>query len=169
MARLSDQVRSLLGYWWNLVNDAAKSGFTVTDTIQLAQQVSEDNNVALKFEDYSSISSLYGYARREINAAAVFTAADANAVITPDMISSPPYARDVQEQNAYPIYHVKFEYTYIDSAGNVQTEIKTSAQPLTLGPTIADVTADVLDDAESFANKYGHTLVSAVPIAILAV
>jgi len=169
MPRLTDSVRSALGYWWNLISDAARANFTVTETVQLANQVAQDLGGRLSFQENSAISSLYGYARREINAQAAFSGAGLSDYITPDMISTPPYARDVQEQNAYPLYHVKFEYTYIDSAGNVVTDIKTSAQPMTIGPTLADVTADVLDDAEGFANKYGHTLVSAVPIAILAV
>src|SRR5215469_10692429 len=118
MARLTDTVRAALGYWWNLVSDAARAGFTVTDTVQLANQVAQDFGTSLSFSENTAISQLYGYVRREVNAGNVFTAASQGQQIDQNMISTPPYARDLQEQNTYPIYHVKFEYTYLDSAGN---------------------------------------------------
>lgn len=66
-------------------------------------------------------------------------------------------------------YHVKFEYVYRDQAGNIQTATKTDAFPLTLPGTVGDLTAEVLDDAEAMAAKYGHTLISATPLQILVV
>src|SRR6266849_3035635 len=113
MARITDTVRAALGYWWNLITDAARIGFTVTDTVQLANQVATDLGGSLSFQENTAISQLYGYARREINAGNAFTSASADQAITDDMMSTPPYARDVQEQNTYPLYHVRFEYTYI--------------------------------------------------------
>lgn len=169
MSLLNDTERAALGYWWNLVSDAARSGFTVTETTQLANQVASDLGGSLSFAENTAIGRLYGFARREINASNEFQAASPDTFISGDMISTPPYARDVQEQNSYPLYHVKFYYTYIDASGVEQTTIKTSAQPLTLPDTIGELADAVSDDAEGFANKYGHQLVSAVPFAILAV
>jgi hypothetical protein len=85
------------------------------------------------------------------------------------MISTPPYARDLQEQSTYPLYHVRFEYTYIDSAGVQQTQFRTSVFSDQLPQTVGELTAAVLDDAEAMAAKYGHTLLSAIPVNILAV
>lgn len=169
MPRLDDTQRAAFVTWFDLVNYAARNGFTVTDTIAAASDLAGQAGQSVTPAENRAISTLYGYVRRDVNASAVFQAAAPNAFIEPSMMATAPYARDEAEMAAYPLYHVRFEYTYIDSAGNVQTEIKTSAQPLTIGPTVAQVTADVLDDAEAFANKYGHTLVSAVPISILAV
>jgi hypothetical protein len=169
MARISDTVRAALGYWWNLITDAARANFTVTDTVQLANQVATDLGGSLSFNENTAISTLYGYARREINAGNIFQAADAGQAIDTSMISTPPYARDLQEQNTYPLYHVRFEYTYLDSAGNRQVSFRTSVFPDQLPDTAGDLTAAVLDDAEAMAFKYGHTLLSAIPLNILAV
>ena len=151
------------------MNGAAQQGFTVTETVQLANGVAHDLGQNLRPDENRAISQLYGYARRIINAGTEFQAAPAQSAITADMISTPPYARDVQEQTTYPLYHVKFEYVYLDAAGNQQTAIKTSVFPDVLPGTVGELTADVLDDAEGMANKYGHTLLSATPLQILAV
>lgn len=169
MARISDTVRAALGYWWNLISDAARANFTVTDTVQLANQVATDLGGSLSFQENTAISVLYGYARREVNAGNAFLAGSPGQAIDASMISTPPYARDLQEQNTYPLYHVKFEYTYIDSAGNQQTSYRTSVFPDQLPETIGELTQAVLDDAEAMAAKYNHRLLSAIPTNILSV
>ncbi len=169
MARLNDTVRAALGYWWNLISDAARSGFTVTETVSIANQIAKDAGRSISFAENAAISQLYGFARRIENAGTEFQAANPEQGITADMIATPPYARDIAEQLAYPTYHVKFEYTYLDKAGNQQTGIKTSVFSNGLPTTVGALTSDVLDDAEAMANKYGHTLLSAVPLQILAV
>lgn len=169
MARITDTVRTALGYWWNLISDAARAGFTVTDTVQLANQVASDLGGSLSFAENTAISTLYGYARREVNAGNAFTAGDPGQQIDANMISVPPYARDDQEMATYPLYHVKFEYTYLDQAGNRQTTFRTSVFPDQLPDTVGELTSAVLDDAEAMAFKYGHTLLSAIPVNILAV
>lgn len=169
MARITDTVRAALGYWWNLISDAARANFTVTDTVQLANQVATDLGGSLSFQENTAISVLYGYARREVNAGNLFQAAQPGQAIDAGMISTPPYARDLQEQNTYPLYHVKFEYTYLDSAGIQQTSYRTSVFPDQLPETAGELTQAVLDDAEAMAAKYGHTLLSAIPTNILSV
>lgn len=169
MARLNDAQRTALGYWYALITDAVHAGFSASETQQLAAQVREDLGLTGSLEENRAIAVLYGYAKREDNAALAFQNADVNAVITPDLVATPAYARDEAEQNSYPLYHVRFYYTYIDSSGEEHTTIKTSAQSITLGPTKADVISDVLADAGGFAAKYGHQLVSAIPFQILAV
>lgn len=169
MARLDDAQRSALGYWWSLITDAVHQGFTTTETISVANQVANELGGSLSFDENRAIASLYGFAKRMDNAAAAFQNADTDAAITPDLIATPPYARDEQEQATYPQYHVKFFYEYIDQAGNQQVAIRTSVIPLVIGPTVGDVFDDVQSDAEAFAAKYGHQLVSATPFQILAV
>lgn len=169
MPRLSETGRAALGYWWNLISDAAHSGFTVTETISIANQIARDMGTSLSFAENTAISQLYGYARGIENAGLTFQEAEAEQGITSGMVATAPYARDAAEQAAYPLYHVKFEYTYLDQSGNQQTTIKTSVFPDALPGTVGDLTADVLSDAEGMASKYGHTLLSAVPLQILAV
>lgn len=169
MPRLNNTLRAALGYWWNLVSDAAQQGFTVTETVSIANEIANGLGSKLTFQDNTSISQLYGYARRIINAGAEFQNADPSQAITSGMVSVPPYARDTQEQTTYPLYHVKFTYVYLDSSGNQQSTTKTSVFPDQLPDTVGQLTSDVLDDAEAMAEKYGHTLLSVTPIQILAV
>lgn len=169
MARLDELQRATLGYWWNLIIDAVHQGFTTAETTQVANDVARDLGGSLSFDDNRAIATLYGYAKRMDNAAAAFQGSTSDQVITPDLVATPPYARDEQEQATYPQYHVKFYYEYIDQAGNQRVDVKTSVIPLAIGPTVGDVFADVQDDAEAFAAKYGHQLVSATPFQILSV
>lgn len=169
MPLLTDVQRSVLGYWWNLIDAAARQGLTASETIGMANEVAATLGQKISFQENTAISQLYGYARRAINAGTEFQSANPASAISSDMVSTPPYARDQQEQNAYPLYHVKFQYTYIDQSGAQQTTYKTSIFPDVLPDTVGDLTSAVLDDAEAMANKYSHTLLSVVPTEILAV
>lgn len=169
MPRLTDTLRTALGYWWNLVSDAATQGFTVTETVSIANNVAKSLGGSLSFSENTAISQLYGYARRIVNAGNVFQSADTAQFINADMIATPPYARDETEQATYPLYHVKFQYTYLDQAGERQVAYKTSVFPDILPGTVGELTSAVLDDAEAMATKYGHQLLSAIPTQILAV
>jgi hypothetical protein len=169
MARLNDTVSRALGYWWNLIYDFANAGLSVTDTISAANDIAREAGTSLSFGENTAISQLFGYARGIINAGDVFQQAEASLGITSEMIALAPYARDEAEMTTSPIYNVKFEYTYIDSSGNIQVGIRTSVFDNGLPATAGQLTADVLDDAEAMAAKYGHTLISAVPLQILAV
>jgi hypothetical protein len=169
MPRLDDTLRAALGYWWNLISDAALQGFTVTETVSIANQVAKDLGGSLSFAENSAISSLYGYARRGINAGNTLKAAAPEQGITAEMITSPPWARTEQEQVTYPLYHVRFTYTALDQAGNEVTLFKTSVFPDVLPGTVGELTADVLDDAEAMAQKYNHTLLSVELDQIMAV
>lgn len=169
MANLSESLRTALGYWWNLITDAVREGFSASDTISLANQVARDLGGSNTPQVNRDIATLYGYARRIDNAGNALQGASPDKAIDSSLMATAPYARDIQEQNAYPLYHVKFEYVYLDSAGNQQTSIRTDAIPLALPGTVGELTATVLDDAEAMANKYGHTLLSATPLQILVV
>jgi hypothetical protein len=169
MAVPPEAFRAALGYWWNLVTDAVREGFTTTETTALASQVARDLGGTVSFDESRAIAQLYGFAKRIQNSGDVLTSAGQSSVITPDMFATAPYARSDQEQRAYPVYHVKFEYTYIDQAGNTRTDTKTDVIPMALPGTVGELTAQVLDDAEVMAKKYGHQLLSATPFQILVI
>lgn len=169
MGILSDTARSALGYWWNLISDAALAGLTVTETVSMANDVAKGMGGSVSFSENAAISQLYGYARRGINAGDALQAASPGQGITSDMMAVAPWARSEQEQTTYPLYHVQFEYTYVDQAGNTQVSYRTSVFPDSLPSTVGDLTAQVLDDAEGMAAKYGHILISAIPSKILVV
>lgn len=169
MARLTDTLRAALGYWWDLVVGAAEQGFTASETIGIANDIAKNLGGSISFQENTAISQLYGYARRLENAGNAFTSADASKFIDSTMIANAPWARPEPEQATYPIYNVKFTYTYLDASGNQQVTTKTSVFRDGLPDTVGDLTSAVLDDAEAMANKYGHTLLSAVPFQIQAV
>lgn len=169
MPRLDTTQRAALAQWWNLIADAAQAGFTTTETTQIAANIAKEAGTNVSFNEAKSIAQLYGYAKRIDNASKVFQNADPNATINPSMIATPPYARDDREQNSSPLYHVKFYYNYLDSAGNEQTGVRTSAVPWQLPDTVAGIRDLVETDAEAFAAKYGHQLLAAIPFSILAV
>lgn len=169
MPQLTDVQRSALGYWWNLIDAAARQGLTTTETISMANEVAATLGQKLSFQENTAISQLYGYARRIINSGTEFQSANPSAHINGEMIATPPYARDQQERNTYPLYHVKFEYTYVNQAGVQETTYKTSVFPDALPETVGELTAAILDDADAMANKYGHTLLAVSPTEILAV
>lgn len=169
MARLTDTLRSALGQWWNVISNAATQGLSAAQAVSTVSGILKGEGVQLSFADNTAIAQLYGYARRIENAGTAFTAADPGKFIDANMIADAPWARDQAEQNTYPIYNVKFTYTYLDASGNTQTTTKTSVFKDGLPQTVGDLTAAVLDDAEAMANKYGHTLLSADPFQIQAV
>lgn len=169
MPRLSPGVSRVFGYWWQLISDFANNGFTVTETVQAANEIARDAGTSLSFSDNNAISQLFGMARGIVNAGDTFQAASPEQFISSEMIALAPYARDEAEMTTFPTYHVKFEYTYLDAAGVQQTAYKTSVFEGQLPGTVGELTSDVLDDAEAMAAKYNHTLLSVIPLQILAV
>lgn len=169
MPRLDEPQRAALGQWWNLVTDAAQSGFTTTETTAIAAQIAHELGGNISFTESRSIAQLYGYAKRIDNASREFQNAPPGATIEPRMVAIPPYARDDREMASSPMYHVKFYYTFIDANGEEQTGVKTSIIPQSLPDTIDLLNDMVQVDAEAFAAKYQHQLVSAIPFSILAV
>lgn len=155
--------------FWNLLAHEAEQGTTVTDVQIIARATAEAAGRSLTFEENRDIATLYGYARRIDNAASAFQAAGPDAAITPDLIAIPPWARDQQVMNTTPLYHITFEFTYLDQAGNQQTDFRTSAQPMTLPDTVSGVNDIVQTDAEAMAAKYEVELIGVNVIGIQAV
>ena len=169
MTRLDDTQRAALANWWTLAEAAAFSGFTSTDTTSAASDLANQAGRSLAFAESAAISTLYGYARRMANAAGVLQAAPDTSVIDANMIAVPPWARDEQVMNTTPIWHATFEFTYLDQAGNLTTDFRTSVFEMTLPETVGELAAAIQDDAQQMADKYGVTLVSATLHSLLAV
>lgn len=169
MTRLDTTQRAALGNWWTLASDAASAGYTSTDLITAASAIAAQAGRSLAFAESSAIATLYGYARRMDNAAGVLQSAPGTAVIDPSMIGVPPWARDEQVMNTTPIWHATFEFTYLDQAGNAQTDFRTSVFEMTMADTVSGLLSDVTDDAQAMADKYNVRLVSVKLHSILAV
>lgn len=169
MARLSDTERSVLGTSWNDIWWAASNGYTTTDTVGAFASVARELGSGITFDESGALATLYGYASRLNGAAGVFQAAGHGDLIAPEMIGTPPWAREEQAMATAPIWHATFLYTATDSAGNTISEKRTSIFEMTLPTTVGELADAIQEDALAMATKYNHQLVSADPISLLAV
>lgn len=169
MPRLTTAVRSALADWWNLASDAAHGGYTTTDLVQAAADLARQAGRALAFAESTALATLFGYAKRMVNAGSALRAAFDHQVIVPAHIAIPPWARDEAAQNAYPIWHVTYTFSYIDARGVRHDEYRTSVFEVTFPQTVGQLRADVAADAQALADKYGIDLLSAELHQILAV
>jgi len=169
MSLLPDTVRQALGRWWGLVSSAAGTGFTTTDTVSAAASIAREAGQPITFTESAAIATLYGYARRIFNAGVVVQAGSDTSLISPDMVATPPWARDIAEQQSYPLYHIVYAFTSADTAGNRTTEFKTSAIPLVLPGTLGELLDSVTSAAQALAAKYNRDLVGVSLHSILAV
>lgn len=169
MPRLNDVQRAALATWWTLAEAAAGGGFTTTDTITAAADLAGQAGRSLTFTESAAISTLYGYARRMSNAAGELQSASPGDFINSDMVAVPPWARDEQVMNTTPVWHVTFRFDFLDAAGELQSEFRTSVFDMTLPDTAGDLQNAIEDDAQALADKYNVRLQSAQLHSILAV
>jgi len=139
---------------------AGYGGYTATDTVAAAADLANQQGRSLAFNEGSALATLFGYARRMSNAADVVQGLSREDYITPDAISTPPWARDQSEIDTLPIWHVHFDLTTSDEAGNITTERKVSVFRMTLPDTIGELQDAVASDAEAMAKKYGQQFVA---------
>jgi hypothetical protein len=170
MPRLSDVQRIALADWWTLAQTAAYGGFTATDTVTAASDLARSQfSRSLTFGESGAIATLFGYARRMASAGAVFRAAGPADEITGRMIATPPWARPDIEMAATPTWHATFQMTFLDQAGEVRTELRTSVFQMTLPATMGELADAIAADAQVMADKYQVTLMEVSPHELLAV
>jgi hypothetical protein len=171
MPRLTAAVASALADWWPLALSAGFGGFQAGDLQSAARDIAADNDITLPFSAYTSLATLYGYARRMSNASGAVHAADDADYIASEHIAIPPWARDEQAQNASPIWHVQYQFTYLDENGVQQSEYKTSVfeYPSPFPDTIGGLREAINGDAQVLADKYGVQLLNVELHQILAV
>lgn len=169
MPRLTATVASALADWWPLALDAGFKGFNAGDLQAAARDIAAANGITLPFQTYTSLATLYGYARRMFNASQAVRNADEADYIATDHIATPPWARDEPTQNANPIWHVTYQFTYLDENGFSQTEFKTSIFEQNFPQTIGELKDAVSEDAQALADKYGVRLQAVDLHQILAV
>lgn len=170
MALLSDAETLALATWWPLIEQGTASGYTVTDIISAASAIAQDQGGSLSFREAQGIAALSHYGFTMTKAADALLAADTAAAIDPSMVSNAPWGRPIVEQDTLSVWQVKFTMTFTDSAGNTQTEFKTSViQGIDQPSTVGELGDMITEDAAGLAQKYNITLVSAQPYQILAV
>jgi hypothetical protein len=169
MPRLTSAQSSALADWWNLAYDAAVLRLGSSVLLEAAAGIASDAGRSLAFTESTAIVQLYAYASRMVGAANEVQSALASAVIGPEHIATPPWARDEVSQLTVPIKHVIFQFDYIDADGVARTDYRTSVFEMTFPGTIGDLAAAITEDAQALASKYNVTLVNATLHQILAV
>lgn len=169
MPRLTDSQRATLASAWDLVQHAGFGGFTATALNEAAANIAAEAGIRLSFQYYADLGTLYGYARRMSNAADAAQSALDSDIIGPDHMAAPPWARDEQVMNDTPKWHVVFDFTYADSAGELYTEKRTSIFDMTFPRTIGDLKDAITEDAQAMAQKYQVVFEAADLLMILAV
>jgi hypothetical protein len=158
---LAQNVLAALSRWWTLAEAEAYAGTSATDTIAIAQATAANAGESVAFSEYSAIAALYGFAARMSNAAGALQAAPDTAPIDATMIGVPPWGRPDQEMATTPVWHAIYNFSYIDQAGQMQTDHRTSVFEMTLPDTVGELSDSVIADAQDLADKYSVQFVSA--------
>jgi len=169
MPRLTATVAAALADWWPLALDAGFKGYQAGDLQSAARDIAAASGETLPFQTYTALATLYGYARRMYNASQAVSNADDTTYIASEHIATPPWARDIPAQNANPIWHVTYQFTYMDQDGFSQTEFKTSIFEQNFPQTIGELKDAISEDAQALADKYGVKLQAVDLHQILAV
>jgi hypothetical protein len=170
MPRLTANVASALADWWTLALDAGFKGYRSTDLVSAARDIAEQNGRTLSFSEGTALASLFGYARRMYNAGQEVQNAGEDDYIESKHIATPPWARDVNAQNANPIWHVTYELSTMDEEGNVSTSFKTSVfEGPNMPDTIGELNDAIEEDAHALSSKYEVAYVDHNVTQILAV
>jgi hypothetical protein len=169
MPRLADNVRGALPDWWNLAVDAAANRQGSAQLIEAAAYVMESLGGSLSFAQSSALTVLYGYASRVRNAGEAVRAASDETFIAPEHVAIPPWAREENDMNTNPIWHVTYLFT-AEKNGVTSTDYKTSIfQRGQIPDTIGELKAALEEDANALASKYNVNLISVDLHQILAV
>jgi hypothetical protein len=169
MARLNDTQRGALFDWWSLAMDGGFGGFNAREVTSAAADLARRTGRSFTFATSQAVASLFGYARRMYNAHAELVNAADSDYIQSQHIAIPPWARDQTDMNAYPIHHVTYKFTYIDSAGVQHIDYKTSVYDIPLPNTVGELKAGIEHDAQVLAAKYQVQFVDVELHQILAV
>lgn len=137
MADLNPQARTVLARYWSEIFGGAANRLTTAALFGNIRQRAETLGLGAVGVAASTVSTLRGYAGRMIaSAGRLNKALDSNA-LTSDHYAEAPWARPLGEQNTMPIYHVSFDHTIENDAGETvvkrQTIILTGVLPGTVG------------------------------------
>jgi hypothetical protein len=169
MSRLTATQRTALADWWQLAVDGGFGGYLANQVTAAAADLARQTGRVFTFATSQAVAALFGYARRMSNAATEAQNADDAEYIQSQHIAIPPWARDQSDMNTYPIWHVTYKFTYIDTFGVQHTEYKTSIFDTQLPATIGALKSAIEDDAQAIAGKYQVSYVSTDLHQVLAV
>ena len=155
-----------LAWFANPANHATGRSAPSSDVLSALGQWNRDNGSPLKFADFTAVNSLYSQLTGMYKAADALNAAPSDAAITGNMVSEPPWARELNQQVAAPAWQATVSVTYQAPDGTVVTTQSTvpftTTLPATKGELMAQVQQSVQDNLSrsSVINNTGGTVVS---------
>lgn len=125
---LSPQLQDAYRNAWGLIQYAAtqrdESGaytYRSSDVVSAAAELAREAGQSLSFGYFSAITTLFGMARGNANAANALTSADLLSSIDASMIGAWPTAAPLDVQAAQPSYMAKAEFSYVNALGDQST------------------------------------------------
>lgn len=155
--------------FWGVATGAVASRATTAEVwgaINDAAAAMGMSSPGLSLRDFNTLRSQAASVR---NASERLDSGQFESQITGDMIGTPPWARDLAERNAAPMYQVRFKHDTADSEGFITSDWRTVVFSSGLPPTLAAF-HDALDqDAQALADKYNTDHVAVSSVTILAI
>lgn len=180
---LPPQAQAMYSTWWQTVT--AFAGITNPDTgnfygasdfSAVASQLRQQYPGTYPAYNPIGVSQLFGIANTIARSGVALQAADPNSPIGDNMVALPPFSRSQAEMAAMPVWQIRADVTYIDPEGTEQTGTFTVLKEQVMSSSAASLqqyvdlsVQDMLASPPGTGTPRSGTLVSAVPIQILAV
>lgn len=165
----SEQPRNPALAYWPQIEYAAAAGLTTADLWGIIGDAAAELGLATPGVSAIDVSRLRGVAGGIQNAARILDATPDERALESRMFAQAPWSRPLAQQNAAPEYHVRYQHTVINSAGEEETIWHTSRFVGRYPATLAELREAVNEDAEQIADKYGAEHVGVAGLQLLAV
>lgn len=150
---LSDAAKKALVYWPQ-IEYAASAGLNTADLWSILRDTALEIGLSSPGVSILGVNQLRGLATQiQRNAREVAGLADSKRLLG-RMISTPPWARHNTGRNVDPVFHVRYQHTFITN-GEESTEWRSSRFGGKLPRTIGDLRQAIDFDAQQLATKYG--------------
>lgn len=168
MAELTPQERRAMQYWGPIESVTMAGGSTrdIWDRIRAQAEALGYDSPGISALD---VNRLRSQAVANRNALAGLDQLGEDDLITGSQIGNAPWGRSLNQQNAVPMWQVKFEHIVTDSNGNEQTVWRTSTFTGTVPRTRRELELALEEDGENLAGEYEQEHVGVGAYNILAV
>lgn len=156
MSDLSDHGKRAMAYW-PFIDQAGRERWTTERLWGAIREAHANSDVPLPMATVRGVSELRSYAGRIRETSAALDRADPAHTLDRRFMAEAPWARDLAERNASPLYQVRFQHTVVRE-GVETTEWRTSMIYGHDFPSTVGELNDALElDAAEMAASYGVT------------
>lgn len=156
MASLIPTVRTALGRYWSEIIGGAARRLNTADLFVTIRDRAAQLGLSTVGVSASAVSTLRGYAGRMLATGERINKAADTAILTSDHIAEAPWARPLQEQNAFPIWNTVIEHTIERPDGSTVTRNQTIVFTGTLPDTIGELRDQISEEARLLAEEGGE-------------